>query len=119
VANRNLDAEELKQAHLLLDDIRRRLEILAGDDIHLLFAYRRKIYKELIYLERGKPMARRKIKIQRYDLQHGKCAHCNADMAIQYSELDRKNAADGYTLENTELVHAMCHQARQAAKGYA
>jgi hypothetical protein len=118
VANRNLDTEELKQAHLLLDDIRRKLEILADGDLQLLFAYRRKIYKELIYLERGKPMARRKIKIQRYELQHGKCAHCNEDMVIQYSELDRKNAADGYAMENTELVHAKCHQARQAAKGY-
>lgn len=40
-------------------------------------------------------------------------------MTILYSELDRKNASDGYTLENTELVHAKCHQERQAAKGYA
>jgi hypothetical protein len=63
-------------------------------------------------------MARRKIKIQKHDDQHGKCAHCNEDMTIQYSELDRKNAADGYTVENTELVHAKCHQARQAAKRY-
>ncbi|MDR3410302.1 MAG: hypothetical protein P4L87_05040 [Formivibrio sp.] len=118
MANRNLNAEELKQAHLLLDEICGKLEILSGDDLHLLFAYRRKIYKELIYLERGKPMQRRKLKIQKYDLQHGKCAHCSDDIAIQYSELDRKNAADGYTLENTELVHAKCHQARQAAKGY-
>lgn len=118
MANRNLDAEELQQAHLLLDEIRRKLEILASGDLQLLFAYRRKVYKELIYLERGKPMVRRKIKIQRYDLQHGKCAHCDEAMAIQYSELDRKNAVDGYTIDNTELVHAKCHQLRQAAKGY-
>ena len=39
-------------------------------------------------------------------------------MPVAYSELDRKNAADGYTVENTELVHANCHQARQAAKRY-
>jgi hypothetical protein len=63
-------------------------------------------------------MARRKTKIQKFDQQRGKCAHCNEDMTIKYSELDRKNAADGYTMENTELVHAKCHQARQAAKRY-
>jgi hypothetical protein len=39
-------------------------------------------------------------------------------MPLKYSELDRKNAADGYTVENTELVHAKCHQARQADKAY-
>jgi hypothetical protein len=43
---------------------------------------------------------------------------CREDMPLKYSELDRKDAADGYTAENTELVHAKCHQERQAAKGY-
>lgn len=83
MANRNLNAEELNQAHMLFDEIRQKLRMLAGDD-----------------------------------LQHGKCAHCNEEMAIQYSELDRKNAVDGYTIENTELVQAKCHRDRQAAKGY-
>jgi hypothetical protein len=101
-----------------LDEVCGRLTALAGGDTSLLFAYRRKIYKELIYIERGKPMTRRKIKVQKYDQQQGKCAHCGESMTIQYSELDRRNAMDGYTLENTELVHAHCHQARQAAKKY-
>jgi hypothetical protein len=118
MANRNLNAEELKKASSLLSEIRTKIDELGDGDAHLLFAYRRKIYKELIYLERGKPMVRRKVKIQKFDQQHGKCTHCSEDMTIRYSELDRKNAADGYTLENTELVHAKCHQARQAAKGY-
>lgn len=118
MANRNLNSEELKLAHLLLDEIRVKLDALAASDPNLLFAYRRKIYKELIYLERGKPMTRRKIKIQKFDQQSGKCAHCNREMTIRFSALDRKNAVDGYTIENTELVHEECHRARQAAKGY-
>jgi hypothetical protein len=118
MANRNLNPEELKLAHRLLDEIRGKLDALAASDANLLFAYRRKIYKELIYLERGKPMTRRKIKLQKFDQQSGKCAHCNREMKISYSELDRKNAVEGYTIENTELVHAECHRARQAAKGY-
>lgn len=116
--NRNLDIEELKLANVLLNEIRERIEQLAGDDPPLRFAYRRKIYKELIYDEREKPSTRRKIKIQKYDQQSGKCAHCGEDMKIKYSELDRKNAADGYTIENTELIHGECHKSRQAAKGY-
>lgn len=118
MANRNLSSEELILAHSLLDEIRGKLDALAAGDVNLLFAYRRKIYKELNYLERGKPMARRKVKLQKFDQQNGKCAHCNAEMKISYSELDRKNAADGYTIENVDLVHAECHRARQAAKGY-
>ena len=56
--NRNLNAVELEQANELLRDIRDRLTALAGNDPLLLFAYRRKIVKELGYDERGKPGAR-------------------------------------------------------------
>lgn len=71
MANPNLNTEELKLAHQLLDEIRGKLDVLAAGDAKLLFAYRRKIYQELIYLERGKPMARRKIKLQKFDQQSG------------------------------------------------
>lgn len=117
--NRNLDAEELKRASELLAYIRERLARLAGDDPLLLFAYRRKIVKELGYDERGKPGVRGKLKALKWGQQNGKCAHCGDDLPLKYSELDRKSAAGGYTVENTELVHAKCHQLRQAAKGYA
>src|SRR3954466_11797186 len=116
--NRNLNTEELKRANDLLKEIRTRLDTLAGEDKLLLFAYRRKIAKELQYDERGKPGARGKLKSLKWGLQSRKCAECGEEMPLKYSELDRKNAADGYTEDNTELVHAKCHQARQAAKGY-
>ena len=116
--NRNLTASELKLANDLLGEIRERLTKLAGADPLLLFAFRRKIVKELGYDERGKPMVRRQLKALKWAQQHKKCAHCNEDMPLEYSELDRKFAPDGYTPENTELVHATCHQARQAAKSY-
>jgi len=118
MANRNLTAEELKRANELLADIRRRLDELSNGDALLKFAYRRKIAKELGYDERGKPGARRELKLLKWAKQNRRCAHCGEEMEVKYSELDRKNAADGYTEENTELVHAKCHHERQAAKGY-
>jgi hypothetical protein len=118
VPNRNLDADELKHANVLLTNIREKLKTLAGDDPLLHFAYRRKVVKELGYDERGKPGARGKLKSLKWGLQDRKCAECGEEMPMKYSELDRKNAVDGYTEANTELVHAKCHQARQAAKGY-
>jgi hypothetical protein len=118
MANRNLSAEELKHASELLQDIRKRFTELAAGDPLLLFAYRRKIVKELGYDERSKPGVRAKLKAMKWGLQNGKCAHCSEEMPLKYSELDRKNAADGYTVENTELVHAKCHQDRQAARSY-
>jgi hypothetical protein len=117
--NRNLGPDELTLANELLKDIRERLAALARGDRQLLFAYRRKVVKELLYDERGKPNARAKMKALKWGQQNGKCAHCGEALELKYSELDRKSAIDGYTAENTELVHAKCHQARQAAKGYA
>ena|ERR1700722_10425929 len=119
MANRNLTSDELKHTTELLMEIRKRLTKLAAGDRLLLFAYRRKIWKELQYDERGKPGARGKLKALKWGLQSRKCAQCGEELPLKYSELDRKNAADGYTEGNTELVHAKCHQERQAAKGYA
>lgn len=50
--NRNLTPDELKLANELLAGIRERLIKLAGNDPQLLFAYRRKVSKELSYDER-------------------------------------------------------------------
>jgi len=116
--NRNLSPEELLRANELLATIREQLRILADGDPHLLFAFRRKVAKELGYDERGKPGARGKLKALQWGRQNGKCAHCGKDLPLSYSELDRKNAVDGYTQENTDLVHGECHRERQAAKRY-
>ena len=62
MANRQLTPEELEQANALLDDIRSKLVALSAGEKDLLFAYRRKIFKELTYDERSKPMVRRKLK---------------------------------------------------------
>jgi hypothetical protein len=114
--NRNLDKDELNRANELLAGIRARLTYMSAGDPLLLFAYRRKIGKELGYDERGKPGHRKQLKALKWGLQQGKCACCQEDLPLAYSELDRKDAAAGYTAENTELVHAKCHQERQAAK---
>ena len=118
MANRNLTQDELQLANQLLDDVRQRLKELAAGDRLLEFAYRRKIVKELGYDERSKPMHRRRLKRLKWEAQGGRCAHCQEEMPLAYSELDRKEAADGYNEKNTELVHAKCHHARQRAKGY-
>lgn len=114
--NRNLTADALKLANALLASIREQLKALSADDPLLLFAYRRKIMKELSYDERGKPAARKQLKMLKWGLQNKRCAHCHDHLDLQYSELDRKNAADGYTEEDTELVHAKSRQERQAEK---
>ncbi len=116
--NRNLTVAELSEAQKILSEIRTRIKALSAGDAELEFAYRRKLFKELGYDERGKPSQRSKLKAIKWGLQGSKCAHCGEEMPLSYSELDRKRAADGYTLENTELVHAKCHQERQAAKRY-
>jgi len=74
--NRNLTANELERVNELLSDIRERLARLSAGDPLLLFAYRRKVVKEIGYDERDNPGARAKLKAQKWKRQHGKCAHC-------------------------------------------
>jgi hypothetical protein len=69
--NRNLTPDELKEANVLLAEIRERLVALAGDDRALLFAYRRKVTKELGYDERSKPGVRSKLKALNGDCRGG------------------------------------------------
>ena len=119
MANRQLNPEELEVARSLLDEIRAKLAKLAGDDRELLFAYRRKIYKELGYDERSKPTVRRALKDKKWKEQRGLCAICNKELPATYTVLDRLNAVDGYTAENTRLIHQECDVSYQQSKGYA
>ena len=117
--NRRLTAAELQLANTLLANIRSKLEALSQGDRELLFAYRRKIFKELTYDERSKPMTRRKLKVQKWHEQRGLCAVCGKELPEKYAVLDRRNAADGYTKQNTRLIHQECDVAHQRSKGYA
>ena len=119
MANRQLTPEELERANALLAEVRSKLEALSQGDKDLLFAYRRKLFKELTYDERRKPMVRRKLKDEKWKAQRGLCAICSKELPEKYTVLDRWNAADGYTKENTRLIHQECDVAQQASKGYA
>lgn len=118
MANRRLSAQELEHANELLAEIRMKLEALSNGDNDLLFAYRRKIFKELTYDERSKPAVRRKLKREKWEEQGGLCAICGKELPEKYAVLDRTNAADGYTKENTRLIHQECDIGYQASKGY-
>ncbi len=117
--NRTLTTDELEKANALLRDVRTRLHALAVEDASLLFAYRRKIAKELGYDERGKPMKRKVLKLKMMIAQKGLCAECQKELPKRGAELDRINAVDGYTEENTRLVQHECHVKSQEEKGFA
>jgi len=74
MSNRNLNVDELKRANELLADIRARLTSLAAGDPLLLFAYRRKVVKELGYDERGKPGVRAQLKALKWGQQREMCS---------------------------------------------
>ena len=95
------------------------LERLSGGDADLLFALRRKLAKDLGYLERGVPMFRRKLKAQKRKEQNGLCAVCLKPLPEKGAELDRFEAKLGYTAQNTRLVHHECHIEDQEKKKYA
>jgi hypothetical protein len=118
MSNRTLTKGEIEKARHLLDAIREQLELLSGGDPELLFAYRRKVYKELSYDERDKPMARRALKKRKRIEQKDLCPICMKPLPETYCVLDRFNASGGYTDKNTRLIHQDCDSAAQKSKRY-
>jgi len=116
--NRILTALELERVNVLLNDIRDRMKALAPADPSLLFAIRRKIYKELVYDERGKPARRRALKIAKRTEQKGRCAVCEDELLQRGAVLDRYAAEAGYTPENTRLLCPKCDQKIQEERGW-
>jgi hypothetical protein len=116
--NRTLTPFELANANALIEDIRGRLKDLAAGDASLLFAIRRKIYKELAYDERSKPAQRKALKSFKRDEQGGRCARCKKELPQRGAVLDRESAQVGYTRENTRLLCPDCDQAIQEERGW-
>lgn len=116
--NRRLTSDERQRANALLADIRERLKALAGDDVDLLFAYRRKVFKELVYDERDTPMARRRLKLLKRKEQDGRCFHCQQPLPDSHCVLDRVSAPLGYTSANTHLICQPCDRRIQQERGY-
>lgn len=118
MSNPQLNKRQLEKAWRLLDEVRAKLKKLSKGDGNLLFAYRRKIFKELMHDERGKPMQRRKLQELMWVKQKGKCAMCKKSLKLKGAELDRKSAPRGYAENNVRLVHHICHRKDQSKKGF-
>ena len=119
MTNRQLSKGELEKANELLDEIRVRLWKLANDDEELLLAYRRKVYKELTFDERGKPAHRRRLKQRKRKEQGSLCVVCGEPLPEKNAVLDRYKAIDGYTEDNTRLIHQDCDVEIQSSRNYA
>jgi len=120
MANPQLTKEQREELFApLFKRTKEELDRLSDGDGDLLFALRRKLAKDLGYLERGVPMMRVKLKAQKRKEQSGLCAVCGKPLPEKGAELDRFVAKLGYTLENTRLVHHECHIEDQQKKKYA
>lgn len=118
--NRQLTQQELETlARPLLAEVRERLRVLSGGDADLLWALRRKVFKELVYDERGKPMQRVALKKAKREEQRELCALCQQRLPIKGSVLDRLEAMGGYTHENTRILCPQCDTRVQTERRYA
>jgi hypothetical protein len=119
MANPRLTNEQRAQLFApLFEGVKAELQTLSGGDTRLMWALRRKLAKELVYMERSTPAARNKLKALMWVKQNGMCALCNEPIPQKGSELDRFEAFIGYVESNVRLVHHECHINDQAAKNY-
>ena len=120
MANPRLTKEMREQLFApLFERTKNELAVLSGGDARLMWALRRKLAKELVYIERSTPAERNKLKALMWKKQNGNCALCNQAMHQKGSELDRYEAFLGYVESNVRLVHHECHIKDQEGKGYA
>ena len=123
--SRRMTTEELATSREILDQIRQRIREAAGSDSMLEFALNRYIWKNVMYDERGKPAHRKRLKHRKLAEQQGICGYPECptpDRLMTMAdepELDRIDAPEGYTDENTVLMHHECHRASQRAKSFA
>jgi hypothetical protein len=66
----------------------RVLEAVANGEPKLLWALRRKLAKELIYLERSNPAQRKKLKARKFAEQKGACAICGGPLPQRGKHID-------------------------------
>jgi hypothetical protein len=116
--NRRLTPSEQDAAKQILGAARCRLEGAAQGDPELLFALRRYVYVRLTHDERGKPMQRRVLKLQKMADQRGLCALCRQPLPRRNAVLDRFNATDGYSASNTRVLCPTCDAAVQAERKF-
>ena len=120
VANRQLSPEERERLFApLIGMVRERLDALSGGDPELRFALNRKLFKDLSYDERGKPMERKILKALKRGEQGGLCTECRKALPETDAVLDRLSAMGGYTADNTRLICSPCDRRIQHGRGFA
>ena len=119
MTNPQLTSEQREQIFgPLFQKVVRSLEEAAEGDERLLWALRRKLAKELTYLERGSPTHRKALKAVMWERQKRRCSLCSEPLELKGSELDRFEAYRGYVESNVRLVHHDCHVSDQESKRF-
>jgi len=119
VPTRKLTPEELEKARPLLEQLRVSLEGMSEGNPELLFAYRRKIARELTYDERSSPAERKSLKRRKLIAQGGKCKLCDQPHPAGLgSVLNLINAMNGYTDANRRLLCRDCDLKTQRERAY-
>jgi len=85
----------------------------------LFWALRRKLYKELSYLERNKPSVRKRLKQKKRREQGNRCPVCKGLLPEANVVLDRVEAMKGYTAANTLLICRDCDYEAQRKRQFA
>lgn len=113
-----LNGKDLQAAKKMLDGTRKRIKSAAGGDRNLEFKLRRYVYIRLMHDERGNPAHRKALKKKKREEQSNLCALCKEVLSERGSVLDRFQAIDGYTMENTRLICHSCDRAIQADRRF-
>lgn len=115
---RKLTSDERVAARRIFDAVRAMINEEAAGDVQLAWALNRKVAKELVYIERGTPAHRRKLKKLVREQQGNRCAIVDHELPIMGAELDRLDTMKGYVEGNVRVVCHGCHRKEQESKKF-
>jgi len=110
MANPRLTESERMKADSLVREIEKRIHLLSKGVQRRKFAYRRRVTRLLIQIEKGTPAQRGKLRAKLREKQHDLCAVTPTHRLKSEVELHRLDAIRGYTIKNTRLVCRACHR---------
>lgn len=109
---------EIEWVNEFLKEIIGKIDVKSEGDPELRFALRRKIYKELTYAERSRPMNRVRLKRETRALQSDICPGCKEPLPDSYTVLDRFEAVKGYVASNVRVLCETCDRRIQRERRY-
>jgi hypothetical protein len=113
-----LTKEQREEAASITAATLAKIQAAAKGDPGLFYAFVQKIGGTILYVNRDRAIDRGKMRRLKFQKQDGLCGMCDQRLTLKGSNLHRFYAPNGYSSENTVLLHPGCHNRHHKQEKY-